>query len=487
MLLFKKIKFNFKKYQAFTLLEISVVILIIGILIAGTSQVIEMLSEASLKSVRNLSKSSRVTRTNDLSLWLDATSQKAFDKEEKDDNSTISIWKDTNPKSTSPTSSSTSSASLYPSYILSAISSLPAVRFKKTSSSVGNCVTIPSQSFENNSEDFTLYLTYSPATLDDGVIIEKNNATATTFPFSLELNAGFYKFSVKDSSNTISVIGSKQAKINTPNLIRLSRTKGSQIEISINGVSSTQSDTLTFSTFNDAELAIGCRNGATPANFITGDVGETSFFNRNLSVKEKTEIEEYLYKKWKMKKYEGALASQEYLPCAVTSGINADPTITTVSPTKIAKDIGCNTGFVGSISYKCDGGTFSVLSNSCAKTSCNLPTTFVAKNYFFKSGSCPSSNNSVTIPAAINNIALNTSTTYNFTDSNSSTNTIKYICDANGNISVEIKYGCNADFCSTGNMRTYPNECQCGRCCVNGAMWFNSSLNWSLCAVKWNI
>ena len=388
---FFKRKFNFKTPSAFTLVEISVVIIIVGILLAGISQVFEMISEASLKSARTLSKASRITRTDDLSLWLDATSDKAFDKE-KDDNTTVSIWKDTNPKSTSPASSSTSSASLYPSYILSAISSLPAVRFKKTSASVGNCITIPSQSFINNSEDFTLYLTYSPITLDDGVIIEKNNATATTSPFSLELNSGFYKFSVKDSSNTISVNGARQAKINTPNLIRLSRTKGSQIEISINGVSSSQNDTLTSSTFNDAELAIGCRNGATPANFINGDVGEVSFFNRNLSVKEKSDIEEYLYKKWKMKKNEGALATQEFIACTVPSGINADPAVTIVQPTA-GGQIGCKVGYNGAINYKCSGGSFSVTTNSCSVIKCTVPndrnTTADGTQVSFASSSLP--------------------------------------------------------------------------------------------------
>ena len=147
----------------------------------------------------------------------------------------------------------------------------------------------------------------------------------------------------------MSKIGSRQAKINTPNLIRLSRTKGSQIEISINGVSSTQSDTLTSSTFNNAELSIGCRNGdATPANFINGNIGETTFFNRDLSVKEKTEIEEYLYKKWKMKKYEGALATQEFIPCTVPSNINADTSITTVQGASNAQ-IGCKTSYSGAI------------------------------------------------------------------------------------------------------------------------------------------
>ena len=335
-----------KKYQkAFSLIEISIVILVIGILIAGISQAIEMFSEASLTSARNLSKSSRISRIDDLSLWLDATSDKAFDKE-KDDGSTISMWKDTNPKSTAQIVGNPVSSNL-PTYTLSAINGLPTASFKKTSS---NCMTISSQSFVNNSEDFTLYLIFNPKTLDDGIIIEKNNATANNFPFSLELNSGFYKFSVKNSSTTLSVLGAKKANINNPNLIRLSRSKGSQIEIAINGVSSTQSDTLTSSTLNTTELAIGCRNGAAPASFVTGDIGEIAFFDRNLSVKEKADIDEYFYKKWKIKKYDGALASSE-LPCSVPSSANTDLSITTVQSTSTPQSIGCKTGYSGTPKY----------------------------------------------------------------------------------------------------------------------------------------
>ena len=350
---------KFIKRKGFTLIEIAVVILVIGVLIAGISQAMEMFAEASLKSARNLSKSSRLGRVDDLTIWFDATSEKAFDKE-KDDGSAVSIWKDSNPRSNIIISSTSSLASLYPSYTLSAINSLPAVSFKKTSSSVGNCVTVPNESFVNSSEDFTLYLIYNPKTLDDGIILEKNNATATTFPFSLELLSGSYKFSVKNSAETISVTSPKQAIIKTPNLIRLSRIKGSQIEIVIDGVSTTQSDTLTSSTLNNAELSIGCRNGSTPANFISGDFGETAFFNRNINVKEKADIEEYLYKKWKMKKFEGTLpavtAPAPAITCTVpTANTNSDGN--SVGLTTTATSLTCKTGFTGSPTYTCTGAS----------------------------------------------------------------------------------------------------------------------------------
>ena len=359
---------KFIKRKGFTLIEIAVVIIVIGVLIAGISQAMEMFAEASLKSARNLSKSSRIGRVNDLTIWFDATSEKAFDKE-KDDGSAVSIWKDSNPRSTIIISSTSSLASLYPSYTLSAINSLPAVSFKKTSALVGNCVTVPNESFINNSEDFTLYLIYSPKTLDDGIILEKNNASVTTFPFSLELLSGSYKFSVKNSTSTISVTSPKQAIIKTPNLIRLSRIKGSQIEIIIDGVSTTETDTLTSSTLNNAELSIGCRNGSTPANFISGDFGETAFFNRNVNVKEKADIEEYLYKKWKMKKFEGTLPAN----CSVTGG--AGYSAKTLLPIGSAS-FSCDTGYTGTISYTCpsSGGTATITSGSCTMPiTCTVP------------------------------------------------------------------------------------------------------------------
>jgi hypothetical protein len=351
------------KRKAFSLVEISVVVIIIGFLIVGISLAIDMFPEASLKGARNLSKLSRVSRIEDLTLWLDATSSEAFDKE-KDDNSKISIWKDTNTGSASSISSISPSENLYPSYSLSAINKLPAVSFN---SSVGNCITVSNQSFINSSEDFTLYLIFNPKTLNNGVIIEKNNNTATTFPFSLELFSGFYKFSIKNSTTTISVTGARQPKINTPNLIRLSRIKGSQIEITIDGISAIQSDTLTSSTLNNADLSIGCRNGNTPTNFINGDIGETAFFNRNINLKDKSDIEEYLYKKWKINKFEEASSSKT---CSASEGIG----YSAKSQLLDSGTFPCDAGYTGTINYTCpsSGGTATITSGSCTANTCSV-------------------------------------------------------------------------------------------------------------------
>jgi len=73
-----------------------------------------------------------------------------------------------------------------------------------------------------------------------------------------------------------------------------------------------------------------------------------------------------------MKKYEGALTTQEFVPCSVPNNINGDTAITTVQPTANAQ-IGCKTGFTGAINYRCNSEEFTVISNTCAQITCTVP------------------------------------------------------------------------------------------------------------------
>jgi prepilin-type N-terminal cleavage/methylation domain-containing protein len=64
--------------KAFSLIELSVVILIIGVLVLGVTQGSRMLREAKLKSAQSLTTSSPVASIEGLAVWLDSTSENAF-------------------------------------------------------------------------------------------------------------------------------------------------------------------------------------------------------------------------------------------------------------------------------------------------------------------------------------------------------------------------------------------------------------------------
>ena len=92
---------NKNSKKAFSLVEISIVILIIGLLIAGISKAGDMIFDVSLKSASSLTKGAKVGRMPGLALWLETTTNESILEKERYDTNVISIWRDINPQSSS--------------------------------------------------------------------------------------------------------------------------------------------------------------------------------------------------------------------------------------------------------------------------------------------------------------------------------------------------------------------------------------------------
>ena len=131
---------NFK--TAFSLVEISIVILVIGILIIGISNGIELYQDTKLSTARSLTSNSRVGRINGLVLWLETTLENNFSSGTTNfnniknitENTSINRWRDINPLSISPNNATQTSSSNQPKIIIDKDSMLPMVNFTKTSS-----------------------------------------------------------------------------------------------------------------------------------------------------------------------------------------------------------------------------------------------------------------------------------------------------------------------------------------------------------------
>ena len=82
--------------KAFSLVEISVVVIIIGILIAGVSQGIDLYQDMKLITARSLTLNSRVNRIEDLTMWFESTSEKSFENPNPLDGDRIALWKNIN-------------------------------------------------------------------------------------------------------------------------------------------------------------------------------------------------------------------------------------------------------------------------------------------------------------------------------------------------------------------------------------------------------
>jgi prepilin-type N-terminal cleavage/methylation domain-containing protein len=117
------------KQKAFSLIELSIVILIIGILIAGVTQASRLVGRMRLASARTQTQSSPVAGIRDLHSWFEATSDNSFDSAEAEDGLSITNWYDINPQVTSKITANQATTTNKPTYIANGINNLPAISF----------------------------------------------------------------------------------------------------------------------------------------------------------------------------------------------------------------------------------------------------------------------------------------------------------------------------------------------------------------------
>lgn len=127
-----------KKNKAFSLVELSVVILIIGILIAGVTQSGRLIRQIKLSTARSVTNSSDVNSIRDVTGWFEASSDDSFrisgGSSEIQNNDEITEWHDFNTQKSKldkPTLTNATTGT-YPKYRSNGINGIPAVYFDGT-------------------------------------------------------------------------------------------------------------------------------------------------------------------------------------------------------------------------------------------------------------------------------------------------------------------------------------------------------------------
>lgn len=368
--IFKTIQRFRKNRKGFSLIEISVVILIIGVLIAGISQASDMIDDSALKGARAASRGSRVARIKDLVLWLDATADgatlaSASSTKQAVDGDAVTVWKDSNPNSSAKFT--LAGTSLFSS---NKLGGLPGITL-----SGSNSFKLTDR-FDNSTGEYTIYLVYQPVALPAsgavGVIMEKRNATSPIFPYRLEIDSGgFYRYS---NSNNFVLYGSKKASAGNVDVIRITRSSAGVVSLEVDGSPATGNSASVIR--NNDELIIGAQNGST--NHVNGRIGEVIIYERDLATSEKTDIENYLFKKWKLKKETSAVLGSCTIPAGATNvAVSSVPLGVTTAP--------CLAGFTGGVTLTCAtaGNAATVTSGTCA-TGCVIDSstyTIASGNY----------------------------------------------------------------------------------------------------------
>lgn len=292
--------------KAFSLIEASIVIVIVGVAIAAITQGTRLVQQFRLNSARSLTQSSPVPATDNLVLWLETTSTNSFQPNGYNNNAPLAatlgtkVWYDLNRKNDA-LSTSNSPYSSNPIYVKNGINGLPSLKFNGSSQYLD--FTDPSVLLSGS---YTIFVVEQP-TKTSGTfnyfISSRSGSCSTNTCFSLgheNITSGTYTIYLSNFSNYIATtaadISGLTYRTDRPILHSATFSTIGSRKYFYNGTLG-KSDGNTIAINGNNNMTIG--NAASiSGGFYQGLIGEIIIFNRALDKDERWAIEAYLGKKW---------------------------------------------------------------------------------------------------------------------------------------------------------------------------------------------
>lgn len=299
---------NFHK-KAFSLVELSMVILVIGILIAGVSQGIDLYQDSRLATARSLTQNSRVARIPDLVAWFETTNENVFSEgttsfkniEKVQADQKINRWKDSNPNSIFKYDAVQTIEANQPKIIFDKDTSLPIVRFD------GNprFMVLPDGTVPYGNSEYTVIFIskYDSSCFDrcgvlgSGTYGTNNKTNAFRYTKSVANIYNYWWFiDVASPNNSVAPNKFQIFVFDYNKLTRNIYINGANVKsISSSGRDSTKiNNTLGLTCIN-------CESVGGASEYLVGSIAELIIYDRALLNAERKDIEKYLSKKWAIK------------------------------------------------------------------------------------------------------------------------------------------------------------------------------------------
>ena len=330
-----------KKNKAFSLVELSVVILIIGILIAGVTQSGRLIRQIKLSTARSLTSSSDVASIRDVTAWFEATTAGVFTdiygNTDIDDKSKLRAWRDVNPQkaiSDKPimkngTTTDGSVNNSEPKYIISGINGLPSVYFDGAANngdatlsdgtgdliSTVDSATMPILALDKTYSMFAVFRSDKGKAQQNAIIAQIGNGTDLTAQSFASIglldgdstNNSKPGFITSDAKATSWLTDARITDYNDyivgalVDFITPTSPADASVKLFVNSltpVTYVGNDTRAETDIGAAKFVIGASNHATPSKHFTGMISEVIVFDRKIKDEEALSVMKYLRKKY---------------------------------------------------------------------------------------------------------------------------------------------------------------------------------------------
>ncbi len=287
-------------HKAFSLIELSIVVLIIGILIAGVTQGSRLVRQSRIAVARSLTQNASVLSMPGMAAWFETTNDisitSATNGRTPEDSDLISSWNDINMQSVNQIIVSSAGA-LRPTYTISGINNLPSIKFSGaqylfSSFAAGGIIPL-----DAGSTDFTyiaVWKSYSAATSD---IFDQNSTTQINGARAgLITVAGTYGFC--GESNDFLGTASYSANKTMASIMTVSATSSSVSTVKIYDNISTYTGTIGPTTSLSNSLFYVGAKASNQSEKFNGLISEIIIFKRALKPTEVADVKSYLAKKY---------------------------------------------------------------------------------------------------------------------------------------------------------------------------------------------
>lgn len=277
-------KKNLKNKKAFSLIELSIVILIVGIIVAGITQSSRMIGAFKLSAARNITQSSPIYSIRDTVAWYETSMDGSIVDSEADDGLEVGTWNDINPFTTNGTRYNLAQTlTKRPLYKTNIMNGAPALLFDGSN----DCLTLtPELTLERTQ---TIFVVFKPrVAADDGMILSTTSN-----------NGGRYQvIRYIGSSNTLSTwngaVHSAAITASTNARVVTFTQNNAAVQFYENGTAITggnvNNEAYKFSQVGGLDVA--------PQTPFDGYIAEIILYSRVLKTEERQAIERYLGKKY---------------------------------------------------------------------------------------------------------------------------------------------------------------------------------------------
>ncbi len=283
---------NNKLHRAFSLIELSIVILIIGIIAAGITQSSRLVQQFRLATAKSLTKGSPIPSIKGLSVWFETTTDESFVEADASNGSSLTAWFDINPQSVIKASvTSTGFGTTVPTYKLPCINNLPCVNM---TGGANNTITasnnvLPASSAGPTMVDiFSIIVVMQKAGSSTGSVIYTNSGTT---------GSGSIGFNMASATSVaLTKAGTAQTAVVVTDL-----TTTSILEFAINNGAATLYQNGVSLGSAGASLGSGLSPSGVFGGGFSGHLAEIIMVNRILNSEERQDVVNYLKKKWAIK------------------------------------------------------------------------------------------------------------------------------------------------------------------------------------------